>query len=110
MNWMEQSISQTTQMLKDLEGLIAIPSVREEAQKNAPFGTECRKALDYMMDLGRRGTGYRRLCLCAVLRRRNREHRCFRTFGCRTAGKRMDQGTVCAYDKGQCIVRTRDSG
>lgn len=54
MNWMEQSISQTTQMLKDLEGLIAIPSVREEAQKNAPFGTECRKALDYMMDLGRR--------------------------------------------------------
>lgn len=56
MNFIDKSVSYTEQLLADLSGLIAIPSVRGEAQQklNAPFGMECRRALDYMMDLGRR--------------------------------------------------------
>lgn len=56
MNWIDKSVAYSKEMLKDLEGLIAIPSVRKEAKPkiNAPFGIECRRALDYMMDLGRR--------------------------------------------------------
>ncbi len=40
--------------LSDLKGLIAIPSLEdfESAKTNAPFGTEVRKALDYMLELG----------------------------------------------------------
>lgn len=56
MNWLEKCRAHQAQLLEDLSGLIAIPSVRTAAQpqNNAPFGKECRKALDYMMELGRR--------------------------------------------------------
>lgn len=42
--------------LSDLKGLIAIPSLEDfsTAKEHAPFGTEVRNALDYMLDLGRK--------------------------------------------------------
>lgn len=56
MNFTDKSFSYTTQMLEDLSGLIAIPSVRgaSDQKQNAPFGTQCRRALDYMIQLGKR--------------------------------------------------------
>ena len=42
--------------LRDLAGLIAIPSVKDVAQasEEAPFGPAVKKALDYMLALGER--------------------------------------------------------
>lgn len=43
------------QMIKDLQDLIAIPSLSdlEHARENAPFGPNIRKALDWMLDKGK---------------------------------------------------------
>lgn len=38
-------------MIDDLKGLIAIPSVKEEAEENMPFGKPCAEALKYTLDL-----------------------------------------------------------
>ncbi len=38
-------------MIDDLKGLIAIPSVKEEAEENMPFGKPCADALKYTLDL-----------------------------------------------------------
>ena len=40
-------------MVKDLQGLIRIPSLRDLNTKaeNAPFGKELRNALDYVLDM-----------------------------------------------------------
>lgn len=56
MNWLSLYEQHKTQILEDLSGLIEIPSKRndEDTKEGAPFGTECRKALDYMMELGKR--------------------------------------------------------
>ncbi len=42
--------------LQDLKNIIAIPSLRNDAQatEHAPFGNGCREALDYMLDLARK--------------------------------------------------------
>lgn len=39
------------EMLEALSGLIAIPSVKGESAPNMPYGRECFKALNYIMDL-----------------------------------------------------------
>ena len=56
MNWLEKSNDYMDDLQKDLQGLIAIPSLRKdsEACAGAPFGKGCREALDYMLELGRK--------------------------------------------------------
>lgn len=56
MNWLTKSDEYMEDLLTDLKGLIAIPSLRndEEACVGAPFGKGCREALDYMLELGRK--------------------------------------------------------
>ncbi len=38
-------------MIDDLKGLITIPSVKEDAEENMPFGKPCADALKYTLDL-----------------------------------------------------------
>lgn len=40
-------------MFKDLAEIVAIPSVLGEAEPNAPFGKECRRALDWFLAKGK---------------------------------------------------------
>ena len=56
MNWLTELEKYQDEFIQDLKGLIAIPSVRDDSKKaeGAPFGAGCRKALDYMLELGRR--------------------------------------------------------
>lgn len=56
MNWLTKSDEYMTDLLSDLDGLMQIPSLRndEEACAGAPFGKGCREALDYMLELGRK--------------------------------------------------------
>ncbi|MGX8834381.1 dipeptidase PepV [Amedibacillus sp. YH-ame6] len=56
MDWMKNFVSYEDAFIKDLKGLIAIDSQRDDttATKNAPFGKGCREALDYMLSLGER--------------------------------------------------------
>ncbi|MEJ8738255.1 dipeptidase PepV [Erysipelotrichaceae bacterium HCN-30851] len=56
MNWLTELEKYQDEFIQDLKGLIAIPSVRDDSTKaeGAPFGAGCRKALDYMLELGRR--------------------------------------------------------
>lgn len=56
MNWLTELEKYQDAFIQDLKGLIAIPSVRDESTKKegAPFGMGCRKALDYMLELGKR--------------------------------------------------------
>lgn len=55
MNYKECSNDYKEALLDDLDGLIAIASLRDDttASENAPFGEGPRAALDYMLDLGR---------------------------------------------------------
>ena len=55
MNFLEQAKQYEEQFLSDLKGLIAIPSLEnfDTAKEGAPFGVDVRKALDYMLNLGR---------------------------------------------------------
>ena len=55
MNWNTEAKKYEAQFKKDLKELVAIPSLRDEstAKENAPFGEQCRKALDKMMEIGR---------------------------------------------------------
>ncbi|HOD93340.1 MAG TPA: Sapep family Mn(2+)-dependent dipeptidase [Clostridia bacterium] len=41
-------------MIEDLKGLIAIKSVKDEPVANAPYGEGTLKALEYMLDLGKK--------------------------------------------------------
>lgn len=51
--WLE---SQHDALLEDYRGLLQIPSLESDAEPNAPFGPECRRALDFMLELsGRHG-------------------------------------------------------
>ena len=56
MNWLTELEKYKTDFISDLKGLIAIPSIedKEHASENAPFGPGCRKALDYMLALGKK--------------------------------------------------------
>jgi succinyl-diaminopimelate desuccinylase len=53
-NWQKEVESRRDAFLKDLEGLLRIPSVRDDskATDDAPFGPDVKKALDYMLELG----------------------------------------------------------
>lgn len=54
MNIMEYMQTHKDEYIKDLKGLIQIPSLRDDAtaKEGAPFGLACREALDYMLKLG----------------------------------------------------------
>ena len=56
MDWLKEFKRYEEDFMKDLKGLLAIPSVRDDATacENAPFGKGCRQALDYMLELGRK--------------------------------------------------------
>ena len=53
-NWFEEAEKYREALIRDLKGLIAIPSLRcdEERREGAPFGEGPRQALDYMLELG----------------------------------------------------------
>lgn len=55
MDYLDKLNSKKEEFIKDLGGLIAIPSLRDEEtiEKNAPFGKECRNALDFMLNLAK---------------------------------------------------------
>lgn len=56
MKWIDKAHQYKEMFIKDLRGLIAIPSLRNDQEKcqGAPFGKGPRIALDYMLDLGKR--------------------------------------------------------
>lgn len=56
MDWDKMAKAKEAELISDLKGIIAIPSLLDEddAKAGAPFGTKVREALDYMLDLGRR--------------------------------------------------------
>lgn len=54
MNWLNEIEKYKEDFISDLRGIIAIPSVKDTEKENAPFGEGCRKALDYMLELGRK--------------------------------------------------------
>lgn len=56
MDWLKEFERYKEQLLQDLKGLLAIPSIRDEHTvcEGAPFGRGCRQALDYMLELGRK--------------------------------------------------------
>ena len=56
MNWLQELETYKEDFIRDLRGLIAIASIEDKAsaRAGAPFGEGCRKALDYMLELGRK--------------------------------------------------------
>ncbi|MEG0313901.1 MAG: dipeptidase PepV [Erysipelotrichaceae bacterium] len=54
MNYLEIAQKYKDELLNDLSGLLSIPSILDEENKvvGAPFGIECKMALEYMMNLG----------------------------------------------------------
>lgn len=54
MNFYQEANKYKDEMIKDLQGLVRIPSLRDDSTKviNAPFGKELRNALDYVLNLG----------------------------------------------------------
>ncbi|MEG2685109.1 MAG: Sapep family Mn(2+)-dependent dipeptidase, partial [Erysipelotrichaceae bacterium] len=54
MNYLEIAQKYKDEFLMDLTGLLSIPSILNEEDKvvGAPFGIECQRALEYMMNLG----------------------------------------------------------
>lgn len=56
MNWLQELEIYKEDFIRDLRGLIAIPSIEDKksAREGAPFGEGSRKALDYMLELGRK--------------------------------------------------------
>ncbi|WP_033541579.1 dipeptidase PepV [Planococcus sp. CAU13] len=54
MDWQLEAEKRQEKMLKELQELIAIPSVlSEDASPEAPFGKEVKRALDWFLDKGR---------------------------------------------------------
>ena len=43
--------SHQDELLQDIKDLCAIPSVLADAEEDAPFGVECKKALNAAIDL-----------------------------------------------------------
>lgn len=69
MNFKEHAKSCQEAYLNDLNTLVSIESTRDlsTATKNAPFGQNCRKVLDAMLDMAKRwicDKRYRWLCRC----------------------------------------------
>lgn len=52
MNWLTEVETYKEAFLQDVKDLIAIPSIKAEAVEGAPFGKDCRRALDHMLALG----------------------------------------------------------
>lgn len=52
MNYLNEAKKYEKAFLEDLKEIVAVPSLRniEEASENAPFGNECRKVLDIMLN------------------------------------------------------------
>lgn len=52
MNYINEAKKYEKEFLEDLKEIVAVPSLRniEEASENAPFGKECRKVLDIMLN------------------------------------------------------------
>ncbi|HAC0981355.1 TPA_asm: dipeptidase PepV [Listeria monocytogenes] len=55
-NWQKEVEARKDDFLEDLKGLLRIPSVRDDSKKteDAPFGPDVKRALDYMMELGKK--------------------------------------------------------
>lgn len=55
-NWQKEVESRKDDFLEDLKGLLRIPSVRDDSKKteDAPFGPDVKRALDYMIELGKK--------------------------------------------------------
>ncbi len=55
-DWKAEVEKRKDTILADLQGLLQIPSVLDEAKATAeaPFGAEVKRALDYMLELGQR--------------------------------------------------------
>ncbi|MGT2907070.1 dipeptidase PepV [Streptococcus dentiloxodontae] len=55
-NWTQHIEPYKEDLLRDLEGLLRIPSVKNtaDASEQAPFGPDIQAALDYMLNLGKR--------------------------------------------------------
>lgn len=54
MDWQLEAEKRQEKMLKELQELIAIPSIlSEDAAPDAPFGKEVKRALDWFLDKGR---------------------------------------------------------
>lgn len=53
MNWLHEIEDYKEDFIKDLRGVLRIPSVRDDASASAdaPFGKSCKEALDYMLAL-----------------------------------------------------------
>lgn len=49
--WLE---TQHDALLEDYRALLRIPSLEADAEPNAPFGLECRRALDFMLELSQK--------------------------------------------------------
>ncbi|MFJ7934781.1 dipeptidase PepV [Sporosarcina sp. NPDC096371] len=58
-DWKMEAVNRQDDLIKDLQQLIAIPSVLDEeaANDNAPFGPEPKRALDWLLEEGRKA-GY----------------------------------------------------
>src|SRR3954447_19601914 len=56
MDWKREAVKREKDLIGDLQQLIAIPSVLDEksATADAPFGPEPKRALDYMLEEGRK--------------------------------------------------------
>lgn len=54
MNWKETTAVYENDLIKDLQRLLAVESVKMEARPNAPFGLKCREALDEMLAMAKR--------------------------------------------------------
>lgn len=61
-NWQKEVEARKDDFLEDLKGLLRIPSVRDDSKKteDAPFGPDVKRALDYMMELGKNTASQRK--------------------------------------------------
>jgi len=54
MDWQLEGEKRQENMLKELQELIAIPSIlSDDATEDAPFGKEVKRALDWFLEKGR---------------------------------------------------------
>ena len=52
MSYLERIDGYRDDMIRDLQGLIAIPGVAGDPQRDMPFGEDVHRAFEYMLDLG----------------------------------------------------------
>ena len=56
MDFYQEALKRQDEMVKDLQDLLRIPSLKDDSTKaeNAPFGIELRRALDHVLNLGKK--------------------------------------------------------